>query len=350
MLDLEAINKLRVLDGKEPLTELPKLETPASTTIDPKDKEIPETEEKIPAPATVAELTDDAVLKFLQKKGITANSFDELVPKVVEDPVLLAEQRESNILTYGLSKGKFNKKKYENFVRDNSNAQDLVFQQFYAESKEADKELSDEDINLEFAAKFGLDTEPGTRKHKRGQQEINLLATQILQNKYKDIYSTEQEYNQYENSQKQQAEKRKKIEAGAPVYKDTLDRVFLKLKKISAQVSPDETYEIQAMDESLNSIRALMTTPEWASEKIINGYTEEELQEIAYTRFLRDNLPFIIMETNKQALQKHQKGLRGIPTMAAPAKHEDHPTLTPEQQKFVDIVKANTPATAAVAN
>lgn len=344
MLDLEAINKLRVLDGKEPLTELPKVEAPIIT--DPKEEKIPETE-KIPVAEIVAELTDDAVLKFLQKKGITANSFDELVPKVVEDPVILAEQRESAILTYGLSKGKFNKKKYENFVRDNSNAQDLVFQQFYAESKEADTELSDEHINVEFAAKFGLDTEPGTRKHKRGQLEINLLASQILQNKYKDIYSAEQEYNQYESSQKQQVEKRKKIEAGAPVYKDTLDKVFVNLKKISAQVDQDEVYEIQVLDESLNSIRNLMSDPEWAAAQILNGYTEKDLQEIAYTRFLRDNLPFILKETTKQALQKQQKGLRGIPVTPAPGKQEDHHTFTPEQQKFIDIVKSSQPVAAA---
>jgi hypothetical protein len=336
-MDLAAINKMRELDGKEPLLELPSDPTNLNQSTSPEVAPASGAakSEDAPNPVVVAEITDDALLEALQKKGIQITSFDELKPK--EDPTQIAEQREAAILSYGLTKGKFNKKDYEGLIRDTSDQQNLVYQDFYAAAKLDDPDLTDEDIQGEFAEKFGLTAEAGTRKHKRGQAELAILADKLLKSKYQKIYAAETEYGQFESSQREQQEAANRIKALAPQYRKDIETAFSKLKKITAKFSDDEIYEVEAVDESLNSIKELMTNSDFASQQILKGTTVEELQEIAYTKFLRDNFPIIAKEIANQALLKHQKGTKGIIPIG-PAARIDAPTLTPEQQKFVEMV------------
>lgn len=337
-LDLEAINKYRLASGQEPLTALP--QAPASIDTPPTD--IPTSTKTDEDHPIATELTNDAVLEFLRKNGIEAVSLDDLKKKPEEDPVLTAEKREADILSYGLQKGKFNKKKYESFIKDSSDLQNLVFQHELEEAQKEDADLSLEDFQAEFAAKYGMDTESGTRKNKAGQKNLSIIGNQILQGKYKDIYDTEGEYSTFENNQKVKSETEKKIIAGAPVYKKSLDNVFANLKKITAKVSEEEIYEIEALEESLTNIRSMMEKPEWAAQQIMNGYTEEDLQKMAYARFVTDNLPFLMQEVVKQDRKKTQKGTRGIPVVAMTSQNEPS-LLTPEQQKFAAMVNPQAP-------
>ena len=332
-MDLVAINKMREMQGKEPLTELP-TETPPAPPINTNTPPTPpNTEEPL---VIVAELSDDQLLEALRKKGLQVTSFDDLKPK--EDPALLAEQRDAAVLSYGLTKGKFNKKEYESLVRDSNDPQNLVYQDYHAAAKKEDPELSDEDIQAEFADKFGITAEPGTRKHKRGQQELSILADKLLKSKYQKIYDTENEYGQFESTQKQQLQTRQKIESAAPKYKADVDTVFNDLKKITVQFDEHETYEVDAMEDSLQSIKTLMIDPDFASEQILKGTTVAELKEIAYTKFLRDNFPILAKKIAIQHQYKNQKGAKGIIPLGVIAKDEA-PILTAEQKIFVDMVK-----------
>lgn len=335
-LDLEVINKLRAEQGLDPLTELPKKD--ATPTLPSKSDVLDKNPDPETPPTQV--LNQDSVLEFLRQQGIEASSLEDLKKKPEVDPLLAAEQRDAAILSYGLQKGKFNKKTYESFIKESSDLEQLVFQQEFSEAQKEDSELTLEDFQAEFATKYGLDTELGTRKHKQGQKNLTIIGNQILQNKYKNIYETESDYSNYENSQKSIEERNKKIEAGAKKYKEKIDTVFNKLKKIPAKFSDEEVYEVDAMNDSLDALKALMTQDDFATQQILRDTPEEELSEIAYTRFLRDNFPRIAKEIAVQYAHKNQKGTRGIP-VPAKINEGEGAILSPEQKKFVDIYKAN---------
>lgn len=319
---LEQLNAVRRMKGEEPLTELPATETPAPVpegqlediNIPPviAQKEEPKTQ---PAPAVViAELSDATVLEYLKKnKGLSVVSLDDLnKPAIETDPEKAAEDRENAKLSYGLNKGLVNRKTHEQFILDRSNKQQLVFAQYYQEAKKEDPDLTDEDIQTEFAAKFGLDTEPATRKHKRGLQEIEILGDIILKNKYQNIYKLDGEYEAHEKSATSQRQFEQKILSEAPNYKKVVDDVFGELKKVSTKFSDEESYEVDVLDEAITGLKEKFLDQNYVAQMISQGYTKEGIKEIAFSALLNQNWPVFAKEIVNQALHKHQKGVKGI--------------------------------------
>lgn len=337
---LEQINAVRKRLGQEALMELPgekPIETkPESNLQEPEKK--PENKDEKPIPgASLPELTDEAVMKYLQeKKGLSVSSFEDLNKPLTEaDIQKKAEQRDNEKLSYGLNKGMFNRKTHEQFILDRSNKKDLVFAQYYQDSKKEDPSLSDEDIQAEFASKFGQDAEPNTRRHKRGEQEIEILADIILQNKYPTIFKLDSEYDSFENTTKQQREFDQKIKAGAPIFKKDVEDIFSELKKVTTKFSDDESYEVEVLDDALASLKEKFFDKNFVTQKISQGYTREELKDIAFTALLKENWPIFAKEISNQALLKHQKGVRGITPVGPQQKQPDDSQLSEQQKKAI---------------
>lgn len=355
-LNLEAVNAVRKANGLELLTELPpKKETPIIPINDVKtaeqlaeEKRIEEEKKKKPKSVetpTTLELKEDVILEYLRKQGINANSLEDLKPK--EDLAAAAEKREADKLSWALSKGKLTKKEHEAYVIDANDPQNFVFRHYYNQAKQADSELTDEEIQAEFAGKFGLDTEPGTRKHKQGQQDLAILSEQMLRMRHGKLFGIDNEYSNYENTSKQQQEFNRKVLAGAESFKNDVSSAINELKKIPISISDTEEYEVDAVEESLTQIQNEMLDTDFLARKVTQGYTKEELKEIAFSRYLRLNFPTITKAAINQALLKQQKGTRGIIPKGPVVTSETY-TLTPEQQKMVEIIQANKPQTAAV--
>jgi hypothetical protein len=334
---LDQINALRRLQGQEPLTEMP-VEEGTKQRSEIADESNAEEPSKIPvstAPAEIPQINDDTVLKYLQQKGIQVNALDELnKPTTEADLAKQTEDRENAKLTYGLNKGLFNRKTHEQFILDKSNKQQLVFAQYYQDSKKEDPELSDEDIQVEFAAKYGLDSEPNTRKHKRGLQEIDILGDIILKNKYQNIFKLDSEYDVYERQTNSQKEFERKIIQEAPNYKKVVDEIFVDFKKITTKFSDDETYEIDVLDDSITSLKEKFLDKNFVAQKISEGYTKEELKEIVFTALLRQNWSVFAKEMINQALLKKQKGVKGITPLGIQKNEVDTNHLS-EQQNAV---------------
>lgn len=337
---LEQINAVRKRLGQEELTELPGAkpdETPesAAKAEEPKpDESAPPVAKAEPKKEAEPELNDEAVLKYLQGKGLSVNSFDDLNKPVTEaDLQRQAEQRENEKLSYGLNKGMFNRKTHEQFILDRNNKKDLVFTEYYHSAKKEDPSLSDEDIQAEFASKFGLDAEPNTRKHKRGEQEIEILGDIILKNKYPNIFKLDSEYDFFENATKQQREFEQKVAKGAPLFKKDVEDVFSELKKVTTKFSDDESYEVEVLDDALNSLKEKFFDKNFVAQKISQGYTKEELKDIAFTALLKENWPIIAKEMINQALLKNQKGVKGIVPVGPQAKQSDDSQLSDSQKK-----------------
>lgn len=325
------------MKGEEPLTELPAASTEEGANEgdnnNPKADDNPDKNNT--QPVAEISITDDAVLKYLQEKGISVNSLADLNKPLTEvDLAKQADDRESAKLTYGLNKGLFNRKTHEQFILDKSNKQQLVFAQFYQDAKKEDPELTDEDIQSEFATKYGLDSEPDTRKYKRGQQEIDILSDIILKNKYQNIYKLDNEFDTYEKQTTTQKEFERKLLAEAPVFKKQVDDVFSELKKITTKFSEDESYEVEVLDESLNSLKEKFLDKDFVAQQISKGYTKEEIKGIAFNALLSQHWPVFAQEIVKQALYKQQKGVRGITPVGPQQKPQGDSNMS-EQQKAV---------------
>lgn len=323
------------MKGEDPLTEMPTEEGNNNQAAEENKAAIVSKEDDKNKEVVIPEINDDAVLKYLQQKGLSVNSLEDLNKPVTEaDLAKQADDRESAKLTYGLNKGLFNRKTHEQYILDKSNKQQLVFAQYYQDAKKEDPELTDEDIQAEFAAKYGLDSEPNTRKFKRGQQEIDILSDIILKNKYQNIYKLDNEFESYEKQTTTQREFERRLLNEAPVFKKQVDDVFSELKKITTKFSEDESYEVEVMDESLNSLKEKFLDKDFVAQKISQGYTKEEIKDIAFNALLRQHWPVFAQEIVKQALYKHQKGVKGITPVGPQQKQQVDANLT-EQQKSV---------------
>lgn len=340
---LEQINALRRMKGEDPLTEMPIEVDPNNPVVDEKKPvtDAPKLEDK-KEDVVSPEINDDSVLKYLQQKGLSVKSLDDLNKPITEDDLTKqAEDRESAKLTYGLNKGLFNRKTHEQYILDKSNKQQLVFAQFYQDAKKEDAELSDEDIQAEFAAKYGLDAEPDTRKYKRGQQEIEILSDIILKNKYQNIYKLDSEFDTFEKQTTTQKEFERKLLTEAPVFKKHIDEVFGELKKITTKFSEEESYEVEVLDDALNSLKEKFLDKNFVAQKISQGYTREEIKDIAFNALLSQNWPVFAQEIVKQALYKQQKGVRGITPVGPQQKLPGDTNLTEQQQAVLQRIFPN---------
>jgi len=330
------------MKGEEPLTEIPTEEGNHNQPTEENKAAVVAKEDDKNKEVVIPEINDDAVLKYLQQKGLSVNSLEDLNKPVTEaDLAKQADDRESAKLTYGLNKGLFNRKTHEQFILDKSNKQQLVFAQYYQDAKKEDPELSDEDIQAEFASKYGLDSEPATRKYKRGQQEIDILSDIILKNKYQNIYKLDNEFDIHEKQTTTQKEFEKRILNEAPVFKKHVDDVFSELKKITTKFSEDESYEVEVLDESLNSLKEKFLDKNFVAQKISQGYTKEEIKDIAFSALLNQNWPVFAQEIVKQALYKQQKGVKGITPVGTQQKQQSDENLTEKQKVVLDRLFPN---------
>lgn len=337
--NLENINKIRSANGLEPLDKLPEDNGQGGTGApsDPPDPEAekPPTEKppagEPPAPQPADDIDDARILEALKKKGITVGSIEDLLPK--PDPAVAAEKREVDKLSYGLTKGLFSLKDHENFIREKDNPRDLVFAQYFEEAKKDDPEMTNEDIQAEFEEKYGIGADPGSRKFKRGANEIALLADKILKEKYKAIYQADDAYGKHETTENDKLTRTRTILAKAPIYKADVETVFQSLKKVTIPISDTESYEVEVPDEDLAAVKNLFLDPDNCAKQILAGYTPDSIKDVAYTALLRQNFAKIFHEGAKQYHLKRQAGSKGIPPVG-PQRKANARVLT-ENQKAV---------------
>jgi hypothetical protein len=339
--DLAKINQMRVANGLAPLEKLPEDPTDDKGGKGPDDGNNPPSPDpekpnppQPPAPPAPADLDldDKQLLAVLNKKGIKATSLEDLLPK--PDPTLQAERREAAKLSYSLDKGLFSTKEHENFIREKNNPKDLVFAQYYEEARADDPELTDEDIRAEFEEKYGLSADPGTRKYKRGEKEISLLADKILRDRYNKIFQADQKYAEYEAGEQQKRSRAQTILSKANDYKKDVEAVFQGLTKIKLPVSENESYEVEIPAAALQSCKDLFLDPDTAAEQILAGYTPDKIREVAYSALVREALPAIFLEGAKQYHLKRQAGAKGIIPVGQQS-HTPRRSLTEDQKRVL---------------
>lgn len=355
MADLVAINMMRKAQGLQPLTELPK-DLQDNKGGDPPPAKTPEEIEKERLAAegnkggdnTPGELDDAALLQLLEKRGIKAASLDELKPKDPdEDPELTAEKLEAAKLTYGLEKGLFNKKTYDNFISESKAPQNLVLAEFYADAKKSDPNLTDDEITAEFREEYGLDAEPTSRKFLRGKKNLETRAEKLMNEKYGKVLSLDNEFKTHQDARKAESERKKAILAKTPQYKKDVQSIFTELRKITTKFSDTESYEANLVESDINEIMNDFLKPEAAEKMIEEGYTPEKLKDTAFMVLLKQKFPVIAKELIKQALLKNQKGAHGIPDGSNTGDAGGDGTLTESQKAYRVLNEKANPKEAA---
>lgn len=345
--DRFALDKARELNSLPPLTdaEFDALEngtTAPPPVITPENGLANDTPPTIvPEPEVkIRELSEEELLELVSKKtGRTLTSWDTLKPTEEENKIKQSEEeRDADKLSWGLKTKKFNNKLYEAYIADSKNPEGLVYAQYKAEALAEDPSLNEDDIEAEFEEKFGLDKEKGSRGYKQGQKQIAILSERILRANYAPILNLDNDYSAFESQQQNEKNVVAKIKAGIPAYDKAVNDAIAKLRKIKTQFDEGEEYEVEALDDSLNEIGAMLRDENFLASKILHGYTPDQIAEIAHSAYLTKNFPTIAKKIVDQALLKKAKGVRGIPP-AGPTKVTEQFDLTPEMEVMVNLHK-----------
>jgi hypothetical protein len=341
-LTLESVNKGRIAQGLPPLDKL----ATDTTVIDKKPEGSEENKdgeaEKKPTPDTKTaeggELTDDQLLELLGKRGVTVKSLDELKQKPAsKSPEEEASEKETAKLTYGLQKGLFKKSEYESFIADNNAKENLVFSNFAAEAKADDPTLTDDEVMAEFKEKYGLDSEVGTRKHKRGAKEINVIANELLKSKYSKIYDADNKFSAFEQEQVSNATYSQNILAKTPDYKKNIEDAFAAVKIINDVAIPEE---------AITKLKNRFLEPAFIENGVNRAYTKEQIADQVRAAVVTDNFSYILEKHADAVLLAKKAGTQGIIPPGERRKDPPAPTkkLTDNQKLMYEEYQKNYPA------
>lgn len=355
-MTLEQLNVIRKGNGQEPLDKLPEelggakadagngaAKTAEEIEAERVAAEAAKKEEKpVVAPvATTTEPTDEELLAILEKRGVKATSLDELIKKEPVDPAKAAEQREAAELAFGLSGGHFSKKEYDQFAQDFEDPQDLVYGEFHAETKAANPEMTDEDIEAEFLATYGLDKPATDYQHKRGVKLVKERAASLLKSKHSKIFTAKDAFTKSEQDTVKVAESTRKVAAALPAYKRDVDEFIGELKKITIKVSDEDSIDIEDNDELLTGIKEQLLDPAYYSGKLAGGYDKGAVKQAVVAGFLAKNFTALSVKVAKKYYEKHKAGTHGVPAGGAGgAKVVNLDGLTENQKKMVELSNA----------
>lgn len=360
IMDLATLNLIRKGNGQEPLEALPvDLGGPApageTKTAEQKEAERLEAErveaERVKAEADknkvggTVDLTDDELMAILKKRGAVASSIEELLkPAEIADPVKAAEKREADELAYGLTNGLFNRQEYDNFVSDMKDVNNLVYAEFYADTKEGNPELKDDEIQAEFLSQYGLDKEKDSYQFKRGLKQIKERAKALVQGKHSKIIGAKDAFSKNEQTTKAATETQKKIATALPGYRQDVETTIAELKKLTIPFAENENLELDVAEEDLSAIKADLLTPEYYGKLLSGEYSKDGLKQTIVAGFLAKNFTKLTVAVAKKYLDAKKAGTQGIPVGgggAAKVVEFDPSKFTEAQKKMIELQNAD---------
>lgn len=357
-LTLEQENAIRERNGIPKLDKLPdtpkteeeiKLEKEAAEkkALDEKaaadveakriDDEKKAEEKRLAELAKPKELTDSELLEIASKKaGRKITSWDEFKPQPTEEEKKKElESREADKLSWGLKNGKFNRKQFENFIADSKSTESLVYKGYAEKVKAAEPDIKEEQIIEQFQERFGLDKDPESWQHKQGQEELNLMASQILNKNYGSILSLDNEYSVFEKTAQEQQSSQARILENAPAYKKDVEEVFNSASVYKQKIG-DEEYIIPLPPEFIERSKQHLLSEDFATTQIQKGWTKEQLSELATNMALIEHRDYIQQKVAEQYHINRQKGTRGIPADLGNRNVPDNKVIDDKKQKAAE--------------
>lgn len=287
--------------------------TQAAVTTEPAVATTAESKTETPPPVA-AELTEEQIIAFLKKnKGIDVKSLEDFVPKI--DPVVEAEQKENKKIAYAFEKGLISRREYDAYVSDKANEQNVVYENYVADAKADDPDLTDEQIAESFAEEFSLSADPNSFKYKQGQKRLGIIAGKLMGDKHSKVLLIDSEFSNYETSIKQKEERLNKILSETPKYKSEVEAALTNHSKVKISLGENDEYEVALTENDYKTIKEAFLSQEQAEQMIGSGYSKEQLDMSIKMAIREANFDKIVKQITDQKLAKYAKGTQGIPVL-----------------------------------
>lgn len=309
-------------DYKSPEEPKPPVIEPVSTQQQQQQNTILE-----PAPPNEdADISDDKLLAFLNKRGISVSSFEELKKpepaKTEEERQAEQRKRKENALVWGIQTNRIKKEDYDELTRLQVNKMDLVVDEFVDFIKEKSPDLTDEEIQEkinEYTLSNYDDTDP--IKIKR-QNDLLELADRRLKKKFSSIYNLDREFDVYEQSQLSERELQNKVAQQTPLYKNNLEKVVEECRAwkhtIEDSQNPDNNLvvDLTFSEDDLKEVREAFSNSDLVLQKIKNGFNVEEISNEVRSFLLIKHAPRlfnkIAKDYNSVQKEKHMMARKGM--------------------------------------
>lgn len=290
--------------------------------VDPYPEQAPE-DKKPEQP----ELSTDQLLELIKKNtGISLSSLadlDKLKPQPTEEEIAAQkEKRNTEMLTYGLSQGKFKKEEYDAYQTAIANKKDLVRGEISAQLTEANPEMAPEAIQEMVANYFFENMEETHPLRVAREKEITTLSELQIKNKFKNIVNLPTDFEQYEEGLNRQLNNEKKIQATLPVYKADVNRALQSLRTFTVEIpdtkNPANTVSVDLDydDKDLKEVEDQFLSNDMIIRAVKDGVTLDQLKGEAKMVLVEKHLSRLISQAAKKynATQKdgYIQGRKGL--------------------------------------
>ena len=267
------------------------------------------------------DIDDEKLKKILNKRGISVDDLNKL--KVVEaEPKPLtdeekqqqAEQKRKDMLVFGLESGIIKSDSdYHNFIQDlNTPARELAYQEFKAERLEDDAELSEEEIQQEFAELQNEHLEEDDKRRIRSAKKLEKFKADYLSEKYQDIQSLEEEYDEHTSIAKQLSKYNTKVDN---IFNEISDELTFDVKD-ATDSKKTHTYKFKISQEILQSVKDLYKGKSLAPTFSSDGTKDETIKNAILLSIKNKEMDNIINELAHSyasaKIDEIQKGRKGL--------------------------------------
>jgi hypothetical protein len=334
----------------DPHPELDQPETP------PTEKVVEDPNKVIPA---AIEITDDVLMKELNKRGIQASSLTDFLPKPSEDEIKLAtEKRNSQKLAFGLSTGKFNQNEYDAFIKAQENRLEVVKDELVEKIKAANPDFTPDQVAEKLAIYTFANLPQDDILRIQREQELMDLADTKIKNKYANIINLDNDYDQYEQGITNKANFERKVQAALPVYQNDLKTVLGGLSVLETSVNDVQNpannvpIKVTFSEADLREVEEAFLQPEQIVRQIKAGYTIETIREEAETVLLKKHWQRLLSQAakdyNSVQKEKYINGRKGLMPGSGEIDISDDSLATSNEALYKELMESDkTPAASS---
>jgi len=273
------------------------------------------------------ELSNEDLLKLVSERtGVSLSSLEDLnrlKPQPTEEQIKAEqEKRNTEMLTYGLSQGKFKKEDYDAYQLALSNKKDLVRSEVSAQLRTAYPELDEVAIEEKVANYLFEHLPEDDALRIAREKEIMTLSDMKIKEKFKNIVDLPKDFDQYNEGINNKANFERKVQATLPVYKADVSTALKSLQKFTVTVPDSKNpannvdVELSYSDTDLKEVEEMFLTPDQIIRAVKQGLTIEQIAGEANLVLMQKHLPRLISQAAKtyNATQKegYIQGRKGL--------------------------------------
>lgn len=309
-LQLDKINEQRKTENLDPLTELPPVPT---------------------------EPSDEAIFSALSKKlGKPVSSYEELISKpqpTEADIQKEKEKRETNKTVWALQNNKIQEKKLKEFYKESEAPENLVFENFAKNKRVTEPNLTDDELKEDFEAV----------KKQFGEDEIKAYGETLLKQKYSDVFNLENEYSDFEESEKNNQSFKKKLETESPAFiaanNELLDKYSTDGFEIEVPLEEGQEpikFLYKANKTITDKLKAAYSTEDKLTDAVKNGWDKEKQSFLIKASLINLDVTGLAKQIYEQTTLNREALLRGIPPVNKTGKTE---IATPADEERLEANK-----------